>query len=44
MVDLLSYWSNEGHGECCPLCGVVHIIDPLQIIPYGGDSGFHLAT
>ena len=55
IVDPLSYfsvqpvlhdWCNKGHGMCYPVCGVVHIKDPLLIIgkssPYNGGSGFFL--
>ena len=41
MVDPLSYfsfqpvlynWYNNGHGMCYPVCGMVHIKDPLLLI------------
>ena len=54
MVDPLSYfsfqpelhdWCNKGRGMCYPVCGMVHIKEPLLLIgkssPYGG-SGFPL--
>ena len=54
-VDPLSYfsfqpvlhdWCNKGHGMCYPVCGMVHIIEPLLLIrkssPYSG-SGFPLS-
>ena len=54
MVDLLSYfsfrpvlhdWCNKGHGMCYPVCGMVHIKEPLLLIgkssPCSG-SGFPL--
>ena len=55
MVDLLSHfsfqpvlhvWCNKGCGMCYPVCGMVHIKDPLLLIrkssPCGG-SGFPLS-
>ena len=54
MADSLSYfsfqpvlhdWCNKGRGMCYPVCGVVHIKEPLLLIvkssPCGG-SGFPL--
>ena len=54
-VDPLSYlsfqpvlhdWCNKGHGMCYPVCGMVHIKEPLLLIdkssPCGG-SGFPLS-
>ena len=54
-VDPLSYftfqpvhhdWCNKGRGMCYPVCGMVHITEPLLLIgkisPYGG-SGFPLS-
>ena len=54
-VDPLSYfsfqpvlhdWCNKGRGMCYPVCGMVHIKEPLLLIekssPYGG-SGFPLS-
>ena len=54
-VDPLSYfsfqpvfhdWCNKGHGMCYPVCGMVHIKEPLPLIgkssPCGG-SGFPLS-
>ena len=54
MVDPLSYfsfppelhdWCNKGRGMCYPVCGMMHIKEPLLLIgkssPYGG-SGFPL--
>ena len=51
-VDALSYfsfqpvlhdWCNKGHGMCYPVCGMVHIKEPLLLIgqssPFG-NSGF----
>ena len=56
MVDPLSYflfqpvlhdWCNKSHSMCYPLCGIVHIKDPLLLIeksnPCSGGSGFPLA-
>ena len=51
-VDLLSYfsfqpvlhdWCNKGCGMCCPVCGMVHIKEPLLLIGKSslcGGSGF----
>ena len=54
MVDPLSHfsfqpvhhnWFNKGRGMCYPVCGMMHIKEPLLLLgkssPYGG-SGFHL--
>ena len=54
-VDPLSYfsfqpvlhdWCSKGHGMCYPVCGMVHIKEPLLLIgkssPCGG-SGFSLS-
>ena len=54
-VDPLSYfsfqpvlhdWCDKGHGMCYPVCGMVHIKEPLLLIgkssPCGG-SGFPLS-
>ena len=54
-LDPLSYfsfqpvlhdWCNKGRGMCYPVCGMVHIKEPLLLIgkssPCGG-SGFHLS-
>ena len=54
-VDILSYfsfqpvlhdWCNKGCGMCYPVCGMVHIKEPLLLIekssPCGG-SGFPLS-
>ena len=56
MVDPLSYfsfqpvlhdWCNKGRGMCYPVCGMVHIKEPLLLIekssPYSGGSGFPLS-
>ena len=56
MVDPLSYfsfqpvlhdWCNKGCGMCYPVCGKVHIKDPLLLPgksnPCGGGSGFPLS-
>ena len=55
MVDPLSLvsfhpvlhdWCNKDHGMCYPVCGMVHIKDPLLLIGKSnsctGGSGFHL--
>ena len=47
MVDPLSYfsfqpvlhdWCNNGRGMCYPVCGMVHIKEPLLLI--GAEAGF----
>ena len=56
MVDPLSYfsfqpvlhdWHNKGYGMCHPVCGTMHIKEPLLIIgkssPCGGRGGSSLA-
>ena len=56
MVDQLSYfsfqpvlhdWCNKGCGICYPVCGMVHIKEPLLLIgkssPSNGGSGFLLS-
>ena len=55
MVDPLSYfsfqpvlhdWCNKGRGMCYPVCGMMHIKEPLLLIgkssPCGG-SGFPIS-
>ena len=54
-VDPLSYfsfqpvlhdWCNKGRGMCNPVCGMVHIKEPLLLIGKSspcGDSGFPLS-
>ena len=43
---VLHDWCNKGRGMCYPVCGMVHIKEPLLLIgkssPYG-DSKFPLA-
>ena len=43
---VLHDWCNKGHGMCYPVCGIVHIKEPLLLIrkssPCGG-SGFPLS-
>ena len=39
-------WCNKGRGMCNPICGMVHIKEPLLLIEKSspcGDSGFHLS-
>ena len=55
LVDPLSYfsfqpvlhdWSNKGHGMCYPICGMMHIEEPLLLIGKSslcGGSGFPLS-
>ena len=51
-VDPLSYfsfhpvlhdWCNKGRGMCYPVCGMVHIKEPLLLIDKSSDSGFPLS-
>ena len=43
---VLHDWCNKGCGMCYPVCGMVHIKEPLLLInksiPCGG-SGFHFS-
>ena len=55
VVDPLSYfsfqpvlhnWCNKGSGMCCPVCGMVHIKEPLLLNGKSspcGSSGFPLS-
>ena len=39
-------WCNKGHGMCYPVCGMVHIKDPVLLIRKSspcGASGFPLS-
>ena len=47
-MDPLSYfsfqpvlhdWRNRGHGMCYPVCGIVHIQQPLLLIRKTGPDG-----
>ena len=42
---ILHDWCNKGRGVCYPVCGMVHIKDPLLLIgkssPCNGGSGIH---
>ena len=43
---VLHDWCNKGCGMCCPVCGMVHIKEPLLLIGKsspGGGSGFPLS-
>ena len=43
---VLQDWYNKGHGMCYPICGMVHIKEPLLIIGKSSpcsDSGFLLS-
>ena len=43
---VLHDWGNKGHGMCYPVCGMVHIKEPLLLIRKSspcGDSGFPLS-
>ena len=43
---VLHDWCNEGHGICYPVCGMVHIKEPLLLIGKRspcGSSGFPLS-
>ena len=40
---VLHDWCNKGNGMCCPVCGMVHIKEPLLLIDKSslcGGSGF----
>ena len=40
---VLHDWCNKGHGMCYPVCGMVHIKEPLLVIEKNspcGSSGF----
>ena len=47
LISLLHDWFNNGHGMCYPVCGMVHIKEPLLLIekssPCSGGSGFPLS-
>ena len=36
-------WCNKGRGMCYPVCGIVHIKEPLLLIGKSGGSGFPLS-
>ena len=44
---VLHNWGSKGYGMCYPVCGMVHIKEPLLLIrkssPCSGGSGFHLS-
>ena len=43
---VLHDWCNKGHGMCYPVCGMVHIKEPLLLIGKSspcGSSGFPLS-
>ena len=46
LQPMLHHWCNKGRGMCYPVCGIVHIKEPLLLIgkcnPYCG-SGFPLS-
>ena len=40
---VLHDWCNKGRGMCCPVCGMVHVKEPLLLIDKSslcGSSGF----
>ena len=37
---VLCDWCNKGHGMCYPVCGMMHIIEPLLLIRKSGGSRF----
>ena len=42
-IELFLDWCNKGHGMCYPVCGMVHIKEPLLLIGKSsicGGSGF----
>ena len=36
---VLHYWCNKGRGMCYPVCGMVHIKEPLLLIGKSGLCG-----
>ena len=44
---VLHDWCSKGHGICYPVCGMMHIKEPLLLIgkssPCSGGSGFPLS-
>ena len=43
LIPVLHDWCNKGCGMCYPVCGMVHIKEPLQLIVKSslcGGSGF----
>ena len=46
LVPVLHDWCNKGRGMCYPVCGMVHIKEPLLLIGKSslcGGSGFPLS-
>ena len=47
LVLLLQDWCNKGCGMCYPVCGMMHLKEPLLLIgksdSYSGGSGFPLS-
>ena len=44
--EVLHDWCNKGRGMCYPVCGMVHIKEPLLLIDKSslcGSSGFHFS-
>ena len=44
-LPVLHDWCNKGRGMCYPVCGMVHIKEPLLLIEMSspcGSSGFSL--
>ena len=45
---MLHDWCNKGHGTCYPVCGVVHVKEPLLLIgkssPCSGGIGVFSLT
>ena len=39
---MLHNWYNKGSGMCCPVCGMVHVKDPLLLIEKS--SGFPFSS
>ena len=43
---VLHDWCNKGRGMCYPVCGMVHVKEPMMLIGKSspcGDSGFPLS-
>ena len=42
-LTVLHNWCNKGRGMCYPVCGMVHVKEPLLLVVKSGGSGFSLA-
>ena len=41
--SVLCNWCSKGYCVCCPVCGIMHIKDPLLLIIKWWQWGFSLA-